>query len=106
MDQDYFYVELPSGTVVSYTTQKAAESAARDYGGKILKGKAADNAEVGTAERPVVEGAHIVGDATGSVENPASPQSVGSTGEATVPGAEHGQVTGNTGRSAGKTRGD
>lgn len=38
MDQDYFYVELPSGTVVSHTTKKAAETAARDFGGKIITG--------------------------------------------------------------------
>lgn len=106
MDQDYFYVEMESGTVVSYTTEKAADSAARDFGGKRIKGKAADSATAGTQAPPVVEGAHIVGNATATVESDDSTQHVATTGEATVPGAEHGVTTGNTGTRAaqGKTR--
>lgn len=101
MDQDYFYVELPSGTVVSYTTKKAAESAARDFGGKLLTGKAADSAEVGTASQPVVEGAHIAGDTPASVATDGSIQQVATTGEPTVTGAEHGTVSGSTDASVG-----
>lgn len=102
MDQEYFYVEMPSGTVVSYTTEKAAESAAAAYDGKRIRGKAADKAEPGTAPGVVVEGAHIAGDATATVATDGSTQQVATTGEPTVEGAEHGVTTGRTTSARGR----